>query len=325
MTGQLRTLTWDDFEAFYKLYGIEYVEKYGGFTMSSDEVKAEMEMPRFDLTTDVAGIFKEDELVAYAEIRYWRTPPVRPYLYGYVHVDHRNKGYGTQLTEWGVARATEFLAEVPPEARVVLQAFTQVAEGKQLFEDFRFVNTRQSWMMQIDFTQAPSPATLPEGMRFVTMADGASVEDIARLHIGTFRDHRGFQEEPLADVVTRWEKIIEGTTDFDPTLFAIVKDGDADVALITIVPTSSDDADKGEVSILGVMPEYRKRGIGLQLLNFAFDALYRRGKKSCELNVDASSLTGATRLYERAGMYKSRVFYAYELELRGGVELSNQG
>ena len=197
----------------------------------------------------------------------------------------------------------------------MLMAFTQRPDGQQLLENFDFENTRESWIMYMDFTNSPPSPMLPDGMQFITMADGATVEDIARLHTETFRDHRGSQEEPLEEVIARWHRIIEGVPDFDPALYAIVKDGDADVAIVTVDPTASDDLDKGVVSLLGVMPAYRRRNIGLQLLYFAFDALYKRGKKSCELSVDASSLTGAARVYERAGMHKVKTFYAYELVL----------
>jgi len=42
------------------------------------------------------------------------------------------------------------------------------------------------------------------------------------------------------------------------------------------------------------------------------------------LGVDAGSLTGATRLYERAGMRPIRQFDTYELELRPGRDISLQ-
>jgi hypothetical protein len=40
--------------------------------------------------------------------------------------------------------------------------------------------------------------------------------------------------------------------------------------------------------------------------------------------VDAASITGATRLYERAGMHVFRAWDIYEKELRPGEELSTQ-
>jgi len=40
--------------------------------------------------------------------------------------------------------------------------------------------------------------------------------------------------------------------------------------------------------------------------------------------VDAQSLTGATRLYEKAGMHMERQFSFYEKELRAGADLATK-
>jgi ribosomal protein S18 acetylase RimI-like enzyme len=80
--------------------------------------------------------------------------------------------------------------------------------------------------------------------------------------------------------------------------------------------------DYGHISGLGVLRPYRRRGIGLALLHHAFGEYYRRGKQGVALGVDAGYLTGALRLYEKAGMQVHRQFDLYEKELRPGVEIS---
>lgn len=65
-------------------------------------------------------------------------------------------------------------------------------------------------------------------------------------------------------------------------------------------------------------------GLGLALLYAAFGEFYQRGERKVALQVDAQSLTGATRLYERAGMHLVRQFDRYEKEMRAGSELSTQ-
>jgi ribosomal protein S18 acetylase RimI-like enzyme len=62
----------------------------------------------------------------------------------------------------------------------------------------------------------------------------------------------------------------------------------------------------------------------MALLLHSFGEFYRRGIHKVALGVDAQSLTGATRLYERAGMHIVRQYARYEKELRPGVELSTQ-
>jgi hypothetical protein len=65
-------------------------------------------------------------------------------------------------------------------------------------------------------------------------------------------------------------------------------------------------------------------GLGLALLQHSFVALHDRGCKRVGLGVDAGSLTGATRLYEKAGMRPVQQVTLYEKEIRPGKELSRQ-
>ncbi len=59
----------------------------------------------------------------------------------------------------------------------------------------------------------------------------------------------------------------------------------------------------GWVRVLGVKWPWRRRGLGLALLLHSFGELLRRGIRTVGLGVDAENLTGAVRLYERAGMW----------------------
>ncbi len=82
----------------------------------------------------------------------------------------------------------------------------------------------------------------------------------------------------------------------------------------------------GWVGSLSVRRPWRRRGLGLALLLHSFHALQERGKARVGLGVDAQNLTGATRLYEKAGMHSDprRQWSVYEKELRPGIELSVQ-
>jgi hypothetical protein len=56
----------------------------------------------------------------------------------------------------------------------------------------------------------------------------------------------------------------------------------------------------------------------------AFGDFYDAGRRRVSLGVDAQSLTGATRLYERAGMHPERRHVFYEKVLRDGVDLATR-
>ncbi len=81
---------------------------------------------------------------------------------------------------------------------------------------------------------------------------------------------------------------------------------------------------KGWVSPLSVRSPWRRRGIGLALLHQTFSEFYRRGTPKVALYVDSQNLSGATRLYERAGMHVVQLHHQYEKELRPGTELRTQ-
>jgi ribosomal protein S18 acetylase RimI-like enzyme len=64
--------------------------------------------------------------------------------------------------------------------------------------------------------------------------------------------------------------------------------------------------------------------MGLALLHHAFGVLKQKGKTGVALHVDAQSLTGATRLYEKAGMHVDQLSHEYQLELRSGEDLATR-
>jgi ribosomal protein S18 acetylase RimI-like enzyme len=72
----------------------------------------------------------------------------------------------------------------------------------------------------------------------------------------------------------------------------------------------------GWIRILGVLPEYRRRGLGQALLRHSFGEFARRGANAVGLGVDAENPTGAVRVYERAGMRVERTNLLFEKEQR---------
>jgi ribosomal protein S18 acetylase RimI-like enzyme len=81
----------------------------------------------------------------------------------------------------------------------------------------------------------------------------------------------------------------------------------------------------GWVEILCVRKPWRHQGLGLALLHHTFNVYYQRGLRRVGLGVDAQNLSGATRLYKKAGMKVYREHVTYEFEIRPGKELGNTG
>ncbi len=68
---------------------------------------------------------------------------------------------------------------------------------------------------------------------------------------------------------------------------------------------------------------YRKKGLAQAMLTHAFAEFWKRDQKTVGLGEDASSPTGATRLYERVGMTVAERYVRMEKEMRPGVERMN--
>jgi ribosomal protein S18 acetylase RimI-like enzyme len=72
----------------------------------------------------------------------------------------------------------------------------------------------------------------------------------------------------------------------------------------------------GWIGTIAVRRPWRGKGLGIALMRHTFGEFYKRGTTTIGLGVDSANLTGATRLYQRAGMDVAGEFAMYEKELR---------
>ena len=126
-----------------------------------------------------------------------------------------------------------------------------------------------------------------------------------------FSDHWEYRREPFEEW-QRWH--VEGPG-FDPSFWFLAWDAGevAGVSLCRIHP--SGDPGHGVVNELAVRRPWRRRGLGLALLQHSFEDMRRRGMRRASLSVDGENTTGAVRLYERAGMTVERRMDCYRKEL----------
>lgn len=182
---------------------------------------------------------------------------------------------------------------------------------------------RHSYRMRIDLTEAPPAPVWPEGITLRTFDPARDLEAVAWADREAFRDHWGFVERPFEQDLQMFRHWL-GEPRFDPSLWFMAMSGDEVAGISLCDAYTEDDVDMGWVGALGVLRPYRKQGLGLALLRHSFGELYRRSRRKVGLSVDAQNLTGALRLYERAGMRVYRKNNTYEKELCPGVELSTQ-
>ncbi|MFC2106512.1 GNAT family N-acetyltransferase [Candidatus Bipolaricaulota bacterium] len=117
---------------------------------------------------------------------------------------------------------------------------------------------------------------------------------------------------------------VESDPDYSPDLSFLAMDGDDIAGICFCSPQSGTDTSAGYINSLAVLRPWRKQGLGLALLLHALHVLRNKGKARATLHVDAQSLTGATHLYEKAGLQVDQLSHEYQLELRSGEDLATR-
>jgi mycothiol synthase len=302
-------------------------EVTGVSNFSEASAAAEWDDPHFDYAKNFRFVIDTTtgRPVAYGEAFIHPTLPVRPWGFGFVAPEYRGRGIGTVLARWALDRARACVALVPEHARVVAQNAIHDSNtaAADLLVGLGFHKQRSSYTMMIHMDAPPPPPQWPEGITLTNLKQTPDLLRFTRARLESFRAHRGFVDSPPDQLAERWQRYIEADDRHDAELLVLALDGD-ESAGVMIGEYSDEYEDTGWVDILGVLPGYRRRGLGLALLQHAFGLYWERGTKSVGLGVDASSLTNAVALYERAGMHVDKKYDIYELELRPGEELTPQ-
>jgi mycothiol synthase len=306
---------------------IEYSLATTGFSdIDADSLRNTWQVPGFDPTRDVYFVFSpEAALAGYLEVWTNADPPVHPFIWGIVAPEFQGRGIGTHLLAWGEQRARRVLEAVPPDIRVAPVAGTPavIKSSKDLLENNGWGYIRSFYTMLIDLDSTPPAPEFPPDVRPRTFR-AEDAEAVFRTVDESFSDHFGHVDQPFASAFARFRHNMIEDPIFDPSLWFLGMAGEEIAGAALCRLKAPDDPECGYVSILGVRRQWRKRGLGLALLRQAFGEFQRRGYRKVSLGVDAQNITGALRLYEKAGMRVIRQFDQYEKEFRPGRELRVQ-
>ena len=267
------------------------------------------EWSRLDLERDAWVVELDGTIVGYSS---FEARSGRLLGDGYVHPEHRRRGVGSAIVRLIEERARAEESSVPAGERVYLQNGTLNTDEctDRFYRERGYESVRGFRGMQIDLEAEPEVPDVP-GIEIRLYRHPDEAQAFYDAHQDSFASHWEFR--PMA--WEEWRKRQDKTT-FDPTLWwAAVADDE--IAGISICEQKHD-PDLGWVDALGVRPAYRRRGIAEALLKTAFAEFWRRGERRVGLGVDAESPTGATRVYERAGMRTLWHAIVYEKELRPG-------
>lgn len=287
----VRPATQDDAEEVAELIAAADVAVQGWSDSTADDLRSWWR--RNDPEAN-SWLVLDDGVVAYGD--YFEHAD-RAEIDGFVRPDRKGEGLGS----WLIARAEE-RARAGGANRLQTFCLAPDTDARSLFTQQGFTEARRYYRMLIELDEASEEPAWPAGLRVATFRE----EDARAFHdaLGeAFAEEWNFVHDPYDE----WLALRLSAPDFDPTLWFLVWDGEAVAAVLR----GERRGEQGWIGAIGVRRPWRKRGVGLALLRHVFADWFRRGVTTVALGVDAENSSGATRLYERAGMrvgYEAIVF-----------------
>jgi mycothiol synthase len=293
-------------------------------------MSAEIRVAREDEAVRIAELLNEhahaafgETVIAAAEVRHWfalpeiciRVAEREGRLVGYLDAVRRGEAGALELDirtlDSEVARALLVAGEELARTgfvRVVAQGDDAVF--REILETDGWEPIRQSFQMRIELEGDLPEPSWPDGISVRTFRPGEE-ERVYEASQEAFADHWDFHQQPFE----QWRAYAFGRENFDPTLVWLAEDGDELAGLSANTWHVSGDPGFGWIDILGVRPQWRRRGLATALLQQSFRDFRSRGATRVGLGVDAQNTTGAVRVYERAGMSVARRNDTYEKRL----------
>lgn len=315
----LRAPKMDDAEAVAQLtYDVCAADGDATVAASAGDLRQMWQEPGFHLASDAWVVETADgRIVGYEEL-YNRHGFAAFEGDGYVHPEYEGRGIGTSLLRVMETRARAAMAQAEPDLGVYIRNGMGLNDRRahELHEHEGYRVVRYSWRMEIALAAPPPSPVWPRGLELRPFRPEEQARTVYEASQEAFQDHWGHVPMPYEN----WKTHTVLRPGFDPALYFIAWDGEqvAGVSLCRLKP------EIGWVSTLAVRRPWRKRGLGLALLQHSFGEFYRRGFKTVGLGVDAQNLTGATRLYQRAGMRVASEYVFYQKELRAGRAIEEE-
>lgn len=213
-----------------------------------------------------------------------------------VHPAHRRRGHGRRLVEAWLPRLRD-----GGRSELVLHGPDRPAAAGFLAA-LGFVRRSSMWLFELAPGVAVPPPAFPAGVTIRTYRD----DDLSRytaLAAESFADHPSPIE--FNEALIRHS---HGLPDFDPLgILLVFPDGDPVTPIAWTKTrhwvTEATGERRGEVNYVGVVPAWRGRGLGRELLRWGIERCRAVGCATIELSVEAAN--------ERAlGLYRSTGFTA---------------
>ncbi|MDH3426409.1 MAG: GNAT family N-acetyltransferase [Acidimicrobiia bacterium] len=230
------------------------------------------------------------------------------------HPDHAQ--LEAEALEWAEAKGREILEEHQDGKPRVLRAWSpaKLTDRIERFTAAGYPPARYFAEMLCGLEDSLPDAAPPEDVTLIDW-DDSLMEEVWRVSNTAFADHWGTVRRDYES----WRRIMVDEPHHRPDL-GIIALADGDVVGYCSNRVYEGDFElrkmkEGYIASLGVLPEWRKRGIASALIADSLRRFAAVGYDHASLHVDADSPTGAFGLYERLGFKQSDLTVALVKEL----------
>jgi len=279
-----------DFDAYVRLINeVERLEPSGRST-SAQVLREDLGRPNYSPEQDLFLVETEGDMAGYLNI----VPEAgvgRVILDCLIRPDHRRRGLASRLLGYATHRARELGAKV---AHANIPRDNEVAQIVLPKLGFRFV--RRFLRLRLDMSQSPVQSTDQTALDFRHLRRGEE-DKLTQIQNRSFADTWGYQPDTVETITYR-----TSLSNCSPEDVVLACDRDKVVGYCWTRTTreGAKGQRKGQVSMLGVDPDYRGRGAGKGVLLAGLSYLKSKDLSVIELTVDSENKV-ARALYQSLG------------------------
>lgn len=305
----------DDLSAVWQMHQRSLVFDEVPQTILLEELETELDDVHVVLESDTRAAYVEGELAGYIYTYHLPSEECeeRCLLFGTVEPRFRRRGVGTALMRWALARSQDQLLSsgrnLPRFVR--LTSLDRVEGVGELCMSVGMNPVRYGEVMLRSLTDLP-PLHVPDGVRIVPWPVERNEEILLEKNL-SFADHWGSTPTSAA----LWEQCVSGPGTRVDLSFVAMDENDKIIGHMLNMRFENDDAvlgrSDGWLENLGILSEWRGRGVGGALIIRSLYAFLEAGCTHASLGVDGANPTGAVALYKTLGFETDHRSTTYEL------------
>ena len=299
-----RPATTDDLDLLVPMHAAMGRADHPNYLVTREEIEEELTHSWVAPAADtLIGLASDGTAAAFGQVEL--TPAketiVRSILSGGVHPEFRGRGIGGGLLAWQESRARQQLATVDLTLPgwILLFADDRSQRTHRLAASAGFTPARYFTGLSRVLADPIPEIQLPDGVRIEPYRAELSAATLTAKN-AAFRDHWGSQ--PTTE--EQWESML-ALSFFRPDLSFLALAGNQVIGFVTSEVNEDDwegqGYSSGYIPLVGVVREWRRKGIAPALLARAFSAFRDEGLERAVLDVDSDNPTGALNLYTGMG------------------------